>query len=79
MAGVAAALLVVGAFQYHWMVQSAQAERERQTRVLVVGGGAAGGAAAAGRASARSAATKRRMKPPDRAGLTRPGPHDRRS
>jgi signal transduction histidine kinase len=36
MAGVAAALLVVGVFQYHWMVQSAQAERERQTRVLVV-------------------------------------------
>lgn len=36
MAGVAAALLLVGIFQYHWMVRSAQAERERQTRVLVV-------------------------------------------
>lgn len=36
MAGVATALLLVGIFQYHWMVRSAQAERERQTRVLVV-------------------------------------------
>jgi len=36
LAGVAASLLLVGVFQYHWMVQSVQAERERQTRVLAV-------------------------------------------